>query len=444
MHYCFDYISPELKSILEPATQQCHFTGEKLQVHEYPNGMIAPFVDWKKSIGGILSHDGTVIKDSECKEWKESDLYYSPANAKTEDKTVIFLGFMPRAFGHAFNDCLRKIWFINCDFCRCLLEEGAEFVYTAQENETLPSYFFETFRLAGFELSQARQITELTRFKSVIVPENCVIAEDDGRVYTNEYKQLIDNVVHSIPRAGEGTYPKRVYFTRTHIKSSKEQGEQAIEQQFKRLGYTIISPELYPVTTQIDIVRDLMDRLLMPGGVKIVDPAMADHGKLYYGFDQAFVEKMSELCTAADYILPNLTEACFLTGTPYRQGIREPEEIRALLEKLGALGPAAVVLKGISAADGKIGNAVYDVKSSSVRYYFTQRIEKNSHGTGDCFAAAFTGALMRGLDAFDAMALATDFVVECLRQTMMDPEHWYGISFERALPLLIRRLEKQS
>ena len=256
MHYCFDYISPELKSILEPATQQCHFTGEKLQVHEYPNGMIAPFVDWKKSIGGILSHDGTVIKDSECKEWKESDLYYSPANAKTEDKTVIFLGFMPRAFGHAFNDCLRKIWFINCDFCRCLLEEGAEFVYTAQENETLPSYFFETFRLAGFELSQARQITELTRFKSVSVPENCVIAEDDGRVYTNEYKQLIDNVVHSIPRAGEGTYPKRVYFTRTHIKSSKEQGEQAIEQQFKRLGYTIISPELYPVTTQIDIVRD--------------------------------------------------------------------------------------------------------------------------------------------------------------------------------------------
>ena len=85
---------------------------------------------------------------------------------------------------------------------------------------------------------------------------------------------------------------------------------------------------------QIDIVRDLMDRLLLPGGVKIVDPAMADHGKLYYGFDQAFVEKMSELCAAADYILPNLTEACFLTGTPYRQEIREPEEIRALLEKL--------------------------------------------------------------------------------------------------------------
>ena len=210
------------------------------------------------------------------------------------------------------------------------------------------------------------------------------------------------------------------------------------------IRFQAVSSGYLASTTQIDIVRDLMDRLLMPGGVKIVDPAMADHGKLYYGFDQAFVEKMSELCAAADYILPNLTEACFLTGTPYRQEIREPEEIRALLEKLGALGPAAVVLKGISAADGKIGNAVYDVKSSSVRYYFTQRIEKNSHGTGDCFAAAFTGALMRGLDAFDAMALATDFVVECLRQTMMDPEHWYGISFERALPLLIRRLEKQS
>ena len=172
---------------------------------------------------------------------------------------------------------------------------------------------------------------------------------------------------------------------------------------------------------QIDIVRDLMERLLLPGGVKIVDPAMADHGKLYYGFDHAFVAKMSELCAGADYILPNLTEACLLTGTPYRQELQDPEEIRTLLLKLAALGPSTVVLN------------------------FTGRIEKNSHGTGDCFAAAFTGALMRGLDAYDAMALATDFVVECLRQTMKDPEHWYGISFERALPLLIGRLsDKES
>ena len=101
--------------------------------------------------------------------------------------------------------------------------------------------------------------------------------------------------------------------------------------------------------------------------------------------------------------------------------------------------------KGLSSGDGKIGNAVYEVKNDRIRYYFTGRIEKNSHGTGDCFAAAFTGALMRGLDAYDAMALATDFVVECLRQTMKDPEHWYGISFERALPLLIGRLsDKES
>ena len=196
---------------------------------------------------------------------------------------------------------------------------------------------------------------------------------------------------------------------------------------------------------QIDIVRDLMERLLLPGGVKIVDPAMADHGKLYYGFDHAFVAKMSELCAGADYILPNLTEACLLTGTPYRQELRNPEEIRALLMKLGALGPSTVVLKGLSSEDGKLGNAVYEVKNDRIRYYFTGRIEKNSHGTGDCFAAAFTGALMRGLDAYDAMALATDFVVECLRQTMKDPEHWYGISFERALPLLIGRLsDKES
>lgn len=222
MRYCFDYISPELKSIIEPATQKRHFTGKRLQVHEYPDAIIAPFTDWGKSIGGILNHNGEIIKDSECKEWRESDAYYSPSDAIDEDKTVIFLGFMPRAFGRAFTDCIRKIWFAGEDACQTLLKEGAEFVYTAQENKPLPSFFSETFRLAGFDLSQARQITALTRFKKVIVPDNCLIAEDDGRIYTKQYKELIDNVIRNLPPAEEISLPKRVYFTRTQVKSRKE------------------------------------------------------------------------------------------------------------------------------------------------------------------------------------------------------------------------------
>ena len=65
---------------------------------------------------------------------------------------------------------------------------------------------------------------------------------------------------------------------------------------------------------QITHVRHIMDTLLVPGGARIVDPAMADNGKLYAGFDAAFVEKMKTLAFSADILLPNITEAALLTG----------------------------------------------------------------------------------------------------------------------------------
>lgn len=184
----------------------------------------------------------------------------------------------------------------------------------------------------------------------------------------------------------------------------------------------------------------MMEKLLNPGGLRIVDPAMADNGALYTGFDLAFVREMAALCGEADYILPNLTEACLLTDTPYHEGLWEETEVKALLKKLAALGAKHVILKGISYEEGRIGNAVYDCARGELRYDFTLRVPRSSHGTGDCFAAAFTGAMMRGKSAFEASKLAARFVVASIRATEDDKEHWYGVKFELALPLLTEAL----
>ena len=69
-------------------------------------------------------------------------------------------------------------------------------------------------------------------------------------------------------------------------------------------------------TKQIDYVKEII-AATAKDGVAIIDPAMADNGKLYPGFDAAFVEEMKKLCATADYLLPNLTEACLLTDTEY-------------------------------------------------------------------------------------------------------------------------------
>ncbi len=191
-------------------------------------------------------------------------------------------------------------------------------------------------------------------------------------------------------------------------------------------------------TEQIAYVQEIFDTLLEKDGLRIVDPAMADNGKLYPAFDAAYVEAMKGLAFGADIILPNITEACFLTGTPYREDYDEAW-ITALLDRLTAAGAKTIVLTGVGYAPGRTGVAVRE--RGRTRYYEHRKIAKGCHGTGDVYAAAFVGALLNGRGAYDAAALAADYTVRCIELTQGDPAHWYGVKFELALPDYIRMLE---
>jgi pyridoxine kinase len=190
---------------------------------------------------------------------------------------------------------------------------------------------------------------------------------------------------------------------------------------------------------QIAYVKDIFDSLLKPEGLIIVDPAMADNGKLYPAFDAAYVEAMKTLAFGADIILPNITEACFLTGLEYRESYDEAY-ITELLDKLTASGAKTIVLTGVGYATDKTGVIVRE--GSETRYYEHRRISKGCHGTGDVYASAFVGALENGFGAYEAAVLAADYTVRCIELTQDDPDHWYGVKFELALPELIRLLGK--
>ena len=190
-------------------------------------------------------------------------------------------------------------------------------------------------------------------------------------------------------------------------------------------------------TEQISDVRNIFDTLLKPGGLTIVDPAMADNGRLYPAFDAAYVEAMKTLCAGADIILPNITEACFLTDTEYRESYDEGY-IALLLDRLAALGAKTSVLTGVGYAPDRTGVVVRE--GVETRYYEHKKIAKGCHGTGDVYASAFVGALMNGQDAYDAAVLAADYTVACIEVTQGDPDHWYGVKFELELPKFIRML----
>ena len=191
---------------------------------------------------------------------------------------------------------------------------------------------------------------------------------------------------------------------------------------------------------QIDYVTDIANSVLEPGAPFIVDPAMADGGKLYAGFDADFVEAMKKLVSRADITLPNITEACLLTGTEYRETYDEAF-IRSLFKKLHALGVKSVVLTGVSYRPETTGVAISE--EGEYRYYEHKKFDKGCHGTGDVYASAFTGALVSGRSLYDAAVLAANYTLRCIEETKKDEnDHWYGSEFEKALPELIESLRK--
>ena len=192
-------------------------------------------------------------------------------------------------------------------------------------------------------------------------------------------------------------------------------------------------------TEQIAYVQDIFDTLLRDGGLTIVDPAMADNGKLYPAFDAAYVEAMKTLAFGADIILPNITEACFLTDMEYREDYDE-SYITELLDRLSSAGAKTIVLTGVSYRPDSTGVVVRE--GGETRYYEHKKISKGCHGTGDVYASAFVGALVNGLGAYDAAVLAADYTVRCIELTQGDPDHWYGVKFELALPEFIKMLGK--
>ncbi len=190
---------------------------------------------------------------------------------------------------------------------------------------------------------------------------------------------------------------------------------------------------------QVGYVQNILDTMGTDDCIRVVDPAMADNGKLYSIFNDEYVAAMRTLCASADILIPNITEACFLVGEEYRETVDE-SYVKMLLDKLASLGAKTIVLTGVSYAPMKTGVIVYE--DGAIRYYEHDKISKGCHGTGDIYASAFTGALLNGKEIFEAARIAADYTVKCIVNTQGDADHWYGAKFETALGDLMQMLAK--
>ena len=188
---------------------------------------------------------------------------------------------------------------------------------------------------------------------------------------------------------------------------------------------------------QVDYVLDIIRGCLKKDGLTFIDPAMADYGKLYPGFDDNYVQAMKKLSQKADYILPNITEACLLTGIAYQETY-DQVYIDTLLQALQEQVCKNIILTGVSYAEGKTGIEV--VENGQRNYYEHTRLPNGCHGTGDIYSSAFVGAMLKGKAAYQSAKIAADYTLACMNATANAPEHWYGAKFEPVLGQLIDAL----
>lgn len=177
-------------------------------------------------------------------------------------------------------------------------------------------------------------------------------------------------------------------------------------------------------------------------GIVMIDPVMADNGVLYGGFSPDFPAGMAKLCSKADLVVPNLTEAAFMLGEPYVGDVYDGAYIEALMKKLSALGPRQAVLTGVSFDPEKLGAACYDADTGKVDYYFNERVPGYFHGTGDVFASALLSAVLRGKSLPAAVRVVVDFTLESIKRTAAaKTEPRCGVNFEQSLPNFIKALD---
>lgn len=187
---------------------------------------------------------------------------------------------------------------------------------------------------------------------------------------------------------------------------------------------------------QIEIVADFLQAFSDRDTCVLIDPVMGDYGKLYHGYSEKLAQKMHRLLPYANILTPNLTEACILTKTDYREDMTV-RELRRLCEKLEELcdsdNAVKIVISGLNREEGYLENYVYSADTEP-QLVMTPKIGENRSGTGDVFSSIIAGCAVRGMDFAESVWMASEFIGRCLVSTMeMGLPGTDGIAFEEHL-----------
>jgi len=193
------------------------------------------------------------------------------------------------------------------------------------------------------------------------------------------------------------------------------------------------------ITTTIDYLEKI--DYSMP---VIIDPIMADFGKLYDGFSEDFPEKFRKLVKYADIIVPNLTEACLITDYPYSEDLG-PEDYPEIAQRLCDLGAKNVVLTSVFQDETKrqeeTGYYVY-TEGMAPYYHMHEKEETWFKGVGDISVSLITAYYLLGDTVEEAVVKSSDYIEKALRHSLtVERDQKLGIYFEPIIPEFSKEID---
>lgn len=182
---------------------------------------------------------------------------------------------------------------------------------------------------------------------------------------------------------------------------------------------------------QIKIVEKFIKDFKKENTKIIIDPVMGDNGRPYPTYTKEMCEEMKKLVCYADILTPNVTEACILTDTPYREKFKN-SELYAMAEKLSEKGASKIVISGVK-MENYIGNVVYE-KNGIKKIIRMKKVGMERSGTGDIFASIIAADCVNGVDLETSVKKAGSFIKKCIIATeKYQVPKTDGVCFEEVL-----------
>lgn len=215
------------------------------------------------------------------------------------------------------------------------------------------------------------------------------------------------------------------------------------KQHWKRLNldFQCIYSGYLADSKQVKFVEDFIKDFKEKDTLVVIDPVMADNGKLYDGMDEKMIEEMRVLIKNADIITPNITEATLLLGREYKEDLTK-EEVKDFLISLSKLGPKISIITSVPSIKGKeyIDTVLYDKEEDMFYTYSHKKIDAFYCGTGDAFASLLIGGVLRGESIEESLGKACDFIAEAIEYSeQFDYPSNEGIALESLLYKLVNK-----